>query len=116
MEFRMKIDTKYATELSKDLLAKHNEKFEGRKKDLPLTIESMKWWYMQLPKVNIHCADMNPKTGARYYICSAYIHELIRYLHLINKFGTAQEEYDIEDILKTEFLLPKSLETNNKLK
>lgn len=106
MEFKMTIDTKYASKLNKELSEKHNKIFDGRIKDLSLTIDSMKWWYRQMPKVSCHCADLNPKTAARYYVCAAYIHELIRYLHLISKFGTACELYDIDDIIKVEFLIP----------
>ena len=102
----MTADTKMMTQLNKELSEKHNKIFSGRKKNLTLTIESMKFWYTQMPKISTHPADMNPKTAARYYVCSSYIHELIRYLHQINKFGTAQELYDIDDILKVHFVIP----------
>lgn len=106
MQFYMKIDTKYASELNKELSEKHNKIFDGREKNLKLTVESMKWWYTQMPKISNHPADMAPKTASRYYVCSAYIHELIRYLHLISKFGIAQELYDIDEIIKVKFLYP----------
>lgn len=103
-----KADTKYTVELHNTLIQEHFDKFKGCAKNLDNTIKSMKFWYMHLPKVG-HPADMNPKTVARYYICSQYLHELIRYLHFINKFDEAVETYDIDDILKVEFLQPTSL-------
>ena len=106
MQFYMTADTKYMTRLNNKLSEKHNKIFDGREKNLKLTIDSMKFCYAQMPKISTHPADMNPKTAARYYVCSSYIHELIRYLHLISKFGTAQELYDIDDILKVHFIMP----------
>ena len=101
-----KADSGYMKSLHQDLAEKHSNQFENCEKNLETTIASMKWWYMQIPKGS-HPVDLNPKSMARYYICSCYIHELIRYLHFLDKFEYACENYDIDEIVKVEFLIPK---------
>ena len=104
MRFTMNVDANYLEQLQKKLKGKHDKKFADCSVNFKTAMRSVKWWYKQLPDINCHPADLNPKTGARYYLASAYIYEIFRYLKSINKLQYAVDNFDLEDILKVEFL------------
>lgn len=104
MSYYIKADGRYMNQLHDDLLGKHQRAFEGCDKGIDSCVKSLRWWYMHLPK-GIHPADLNPKTAARYFICSRSIHEVVKYLHYTDHYDEAIERYDLDEIVNTAFLL-----------